>query len=73
MENKCLQIVDGDCGFACLKMMLSYYHKDKNYLYLPQDLNKNNYSFLEIIDIAKKYNLFLKGYEIVDLNNNDKK
>ena len=67
MENKCLQIVDGDCGFACLKMMLSYYHKDKNYLYLPQDLNKNNYSFLEIIDIAKKYNLFLKGYEIVDL------
>ena len=33
------QLGEQDCAFACLKMMLANYQKDKNYLYLPNPSN----------------------------------
>ena len=64
----CYQLYDDDCGFACLKMLLACINNDKNYLFLPNYKEKGNYSFLELVSIAKKYNLFLKGYECFDLS-----
>ena len=57
------QLGKQDCAFACLKMMLANYHQDKNYLYLPCEMNKS-YSFQEIITIARGYNLELNGVKI---------
>ena len=51
-----------DCAFACLKMMLANYHRDKNYIYLPCE-NKS-YSFQDLIDIGSHYNTTLLGIKI---------
>ena len=62
------QIDNHDCGFASLKMLLANIYKDKRYLYLKQDLNKKRYSYLELINIAKKYNLSLTGLKFIKEN-----
>ena len=66
MKYQCLQLTNYDCGFACLKMILANFHHDENYLFLKQNLNKKNYSFLELTNIAKDHNLTLKGYEAME-------
>ena len=38
------QLNEKDCGFASLKMLLAFYSKNKEYLYLKQDLDRENYS-----------------------------
>ena len=44
-----------DCGFACLKMILATLHKDKNFLFLPQDESHGAYSYAELKNIGKEY------------------
>ncbi len=60
------QIEKDDCGFTCLKIMLANLNKDKNYLFLQQDLSHGKYSYKELIDIAHQHGLSLQGYEISD-------
>lgn len=68
MKNICLQISDNDCGYACLKMMLSYFHKRKAYLFLETDLSiHKNLSFYDLKTISAKNGLILNGYHIDDL------
>ena len=57
------QLGKQDCAFACLKMMLANYHKDRNYLYLPCNLNRS-YSFQDLTVEASKYNMTLLGVKI---------
>ena len=54
---------DSDCGFATLKNLLANIYKNKKYLYLKQDLNKEKYSYYELILKAKDFGLFLNGIE----------
>ena len=60
------QLEKDDCGFACVKIMLANLNKDENYLFLEQDLNHENYTFQELIDLANYHGLSLKGYVIED-------
>ena len=53
-----------DCAYTCLAIMLSYYHKDKNYLYLKHI--DRSYSFDELIKEGRKYGLTLLGVKIND-------
>lgn len=70
--NFVYQANDGDCGFASLKMLLSYYQKDKNYLYLKkQDEKKKNYSFSDLSSIANFEGVTLKSLKNVDLENQE--
>lgn len=64
----CYQLYDGDCGFACLKMLLGNINDDISYLYLINPKEKGNYSFIELSNIALKYNVILKGYECYNLD-----
>ena len=50
-----------DCGFTCLKMMLANINKDQNYLFLPQDNDHGGYSYNDLVDIAKEYDLHLQA------------
>ena len=54
------QLGESDCGFTCLKMILAHLHKDRNYLYLPGEANKE-YSFKDLQDIAEKYHVEAHG------------
>ena len=67
MKYYCLQLTKDDCGFAVVKMMLSFFHHDKNYLFMEQDLLQSNYSFLDLKNIARDNNLELRGYEVQEL------
>ena len=58
------QIGEHDCGFACLSMMLANYHHDKNYLFLKHE--DRQYSFQELIDVAKEHNMSLLGIKVND-------
>lgn len=62
------QILKNDCGFACLKMYLSYLYKDTSYLYLAQTLVDKEYSLYDIINIAKYNGVELKAYSFDDKN-----
>ena len=55
-----------DCAFTCLAMLLSYYHKDKNYLFLPHD--DRPYSYKELIDKASEFNTELKAVRILGID-----
>ncbi len=63
MEYICLQENEFDCGYACLKMCLSYAYKDSKYLNLERNYTKNSYSFTDLKKIASKYDMELKGVE----------
>ncbi|MBO6280032.1 MAG: hypothetical protein J6M95_00420 [Bacilli bacterium] len=58
------QLGEQDCLFACLKMMLANYHKDRNYLYLKCELDKK-YSYHDAVTIASEYNMALQGVKIL--------
>lgn len=61
------QLRDNDCAFASLKMLMAYYSKNKDYLFLKQDLDRENYSLWDIIQIAKKYGIEIQGVKISDM------
>lgn len=67
MKNYILQESNTDCGFTCLKIVLCKYYSDQNYLFLKNN-NKNNQSFLELKNIANKYDLNLEGVYFEDVN-----
>ena len=60
------QLGESDCGFTCLKMILAHLHKDRNYLYLPGEANKE-YSFKDLQDIAEKYHVEAHGVRPANL------
>jgi predicted double-glycine peptidase len=63
---------EADCGYASLKMLIAYYQKDKNFLYLKKSDNKEkNYSFLDLISIAKIEGVALKGIKNANLQDNE--
>lgn len=64
MKNFCYQGGEHDCGFASLKMLLATISKNKNYLLLPKPVKKEEYSFLDLIEIAATHQVFLAGYEL---------
>lgn len=64
MEYICLQENEFDCGYACLKMCLSYAYKDRKYLNLERNYTKNAYSFTDLKKIASKFSMELEGVEV---------
>ncbi|MGN1295700.1 MAG: cysteine peptidase family C39 domain-containing protein [Bacilli bacterium] len=64
----CYQLFNNDCGYACVKMCLANAFHNKNYLSLIDEYKEDNYSMFELINIAQKYNVELKGYEVENLN-----
>lgn len=57
------QIGDKDCAFACLKMLLAIVHKNKDYLYYPQNDCEKSYSLEEIIKIANIEGVILDAFK----------
>lgn len=55
---------DSDCGFASLKMLLANKTKNKSYLYIRKPSKKKDYSFYDLIKIAKNYGILLSSYEM---------
>ena len=53
---------DHDCGFASLKMLLATLNKNKSYLYLDKEVKRDDYSFLDLIEIGKEHGVLLKPY-----------
>lgn len=56
------QIGRKDCGFTCLKILLSNIYKNKNYLFYPEFDKEKSLSLLEIIKIGEKEGIFLEGF-----------
>ena len=60
----CYQGNNHDCGFAALKMLLATVHENKSFLYLAKNKGKKgNYTFRELIDIAKENGVIMRAYE----------
>lgn len=59
------QIKEKDCGFACLKILMANVHKNKDYLYYPQDIDDHPYSLAELIKIARDEKITLKAYRFI--------
>ena len=53
-----------DCANACIKMILSYYHKNENFLNLK--FKENHSNFNEIKKVLHEYNLEAKGVNVSD-------
>ena len=64
MKNFCYQSSEHDCGYASLKMLFAIISKNKNYLYLPKDGKQDEFSFLDLIEIAATHQVHLRGFEI---------
>ena len=64
----CKQLFQDDCGFACLKMLLGYFKKDKAFLNLPNPKLQGKYSFLDLTNLGRKYGIELEGYKVNDLS-----
>ena len=58
----CYQANDSDCGFASLKMLLAIRSKERGCLNIQKKNKRTNYSFADLIAIAKDYGLSLAGY-----------
>lgn len=56
------QVGQHDCAFACLKMLLANYHRDKNYLFLQCE--DRAYNFKELREIAASYYMDVSGISI---------
>lgn len=57
----------GDCGYACVKMLLANLNNDKNYLYLSSPKARNStFTYKELIYHANKYGTELSGYKVED-------
>jgi predicted double-glycine peptidase len=63
MKNFILQTNNSDCGLACIKMLLAYYHKDQSYLYIDNK-KKGTYSLLDLKLIGEENGLITKGVQI---------
>ena len=48
------QLGDKDCGFTCVKMLLSIYYHNKDYLYYPLPNIESRSSLRELMHFAKK-------------------
>lgn len=66
MVHEILQLYSDDCGFTCLKMLLANLKKDRGYLYLKHPKTSGTYSFFELKEIAKKYDVHLSGYKFLN-------
>jgi predicted double-glycine peptidase len=55
------QLTKCDCGVTSLKVLLANLLKNKEYLYLPFDERKKNFSYLELIKIAESHGVKLIG------------
>ena len=64
MTYVCYQGNDRDCGFASLKMLLANRMHDKSYLYLKKPSKKKDYTFYDLMNIAKSYGFALAAYEM---------
>ena len=64
MTYICYQGNDHDCGFASLKMLLANKTKNKAYLYINKYSKKKDFTFYDLIRIAKTYGVQLSAYEI---------
>lgn len=60
------QIKKKDCAFASLKILLANIYKRNDFLYIPQNKEDKSYTLKEIIEIASKYGIVLKGYKSKD-------
>lgn len=57
-----------DCLFQDLKMILAYFNKDKEYLFIPNPHLETPFTFQEIVDIARNYDMNLVGFQCLDIN-----
>ena len=58
---------DRDCGFTALKILLANVYRNRGFLYIEKPEKKNeDFSFLEIKDIAHSYGLRLNAYHDKD-------
>ena len=60
------QVTKSGCGFTCLKMLLAIAHNDEKYLYLKEDEFHKAYSYKELVEIAQRYDVTLKGANCTD-------
>lgn len=66
MKYEILQSSTTDCGFTCLKVILANLNNDENYLFL-EGKKSIRYSFLDLSNIANKYDLELKDIKLMML------
>lgn len=64
MTYICYQGNDHDCGFAALKMLLANKVHDKSYLYIKKPSKKKDYSFYDLIKIARSYGFRLASFQM---------
>lgn len=64
MTYICYQGNDHDCGFAALKMLLANKVKNKSYLYIKKPSKKKDYTFYDLIRIAKSYGITLISFNM---------
>ena len=55
-----------DCGITCVKILLANIFNSKEYLYIPRNESKKNYSFLEMRNLASRYGVNLVGVKFED-------
>ena len=60
----CYQGNSSDCGFASLKMLLANISKNKSYLYIRKPAKKKDYTFLELMRIARSYGFVIASYSM---------
>lgn len=64
MTYVCYQGNDHDCGFAALKMLLANKVRNKSYLYIKKPAKKKDYTFYDLIKIAKSYGITLISFQM---------
>lgn len=57
-----------DCLFQDLKMLLAHINKDKEYLFLPNPHLDKAFTFLEVVEIARSFDVNLVGFQCADKN-----
>lgn len=60
------QLGDKDCGFTCVKMLLSIYYHNKDYLYYPLPNIESRSSLRELMHFAKKEEMILAASRVVE-------
>lgn len=63
------QQYENDCGFTSLKILLANLYKKEELLFIKNPFNKNNLNLFELIEIASRYDVILKGYRMNNINN----
>ena len=64
MKYFCYQSSEHDCGYASLKMLFAIITRNKNYLYLPKENGGEQFSFLDLIEIAATHQVNLRAFEM---------